>query len=587
MSTSVIHLLDEETVSHIAAGEVVERPASVVKELVENSIDAGATRIRVLIKSDGSAVSRITVIDDGKGMSPEDARLAFRQHATSKISNLDDLADIRTLGFRGEALASIAAVSEIILSTRRSDEIAGTRLELSGGVITDESACGTPPGTTIEVSSLFFNTPARRKFLRTISTELAHLFDTMERTALSHPEISFQLVHQEKEKFRTSGRGDLRGVILELFGMEIAGSLISLTPMRGEVEVNGYVADPLISRRSRSQIYISVNGRQISSPALVRAIRDGFGVSIPKDEYPFAVIDCRIDPAEIDVNVHPTKREVRFSSERRVFNSVRTTIWSAITNITPPKPPIETTTAARLPIVREAEEKRPLPVSIISDTIPPYKTDRQLRQTELAIPLMGDPPCEVTPHKTTVFGQMYGTYIIAAGEEGELLIIDQHAAHEKIVYDRLVQRMGGKIESQHLLIPITIQLTRKDAVLLHDAEEDLISAGFEIEEFGVDTFAVRAVPAGGKQVDDPEEVRSLILELIEGIRGPAGERRMRIYKTIACKTAIKGNTLLSPEQMERLLSQLFQAGPPYTCPHGRPAFIRFTEEDLAHRFRRR
>ncbi|MDO8841725.1 DNA mismatch repair endonuclease MutL, partial [Methanocalculus sp.] len=367
MTGSVIHLLDEETVSHIAAGEVVERPASVVKELVENSIDAGATRIRVLIKSDGSAVQRITVIDDGDGMSPEDARLAFRQHATSKISTPDDLSEIKTLGFRGEALASIAAVSEIILSTRRREEIAGIRVQLSGGVVTSESECGIPPGTTIEVSGLFFNTPARRKFLRTISTELAHLFDTMERTALSHPEISFQLLHQDKEKFRTSGRGDLIGTILDLFGSDIAESLISLTPLRGEIEVAGYVAYPLTSKRSRSQIYISVNGRQISSPSLVRAIRDGFGISIPKDEYPFAVIDCRIDPGEIDVNVHPTKKEVRFSSERRVVDTVRTTIWSALTSIPSGQPASYNTKQASLTIENPSPLESLHPAPIISE----------------------------------------------------------------------------------------------------------------------------------------------------------------------------------------------------------------------------
>lgn len=588
MVGSVIHLLDEETVSHIAAGEVVERPASVVKELVENSIDAGATRIRVQIKSDGTVVQRITVIDDGDGMSPEDARLAFRQHATSKISTPNDLSEIRTLGFRGEALASIAAVSEIILSTRRREEIAGTRIQLSGGVVISESECGIPPGTTIEVSGLFFNTPARRKFLRTISTELAHIFETMERTALSHPEISFQLLHQDKEKFRTSGRGDLNGTILDLFGSDIAESLISLTPLRGEIEVTGYVAYPLTSKRSRSQIYISVNGRQISSPSLVRAIRDGFGISLPKDEYPFAVIDCRIDPGEIDVNVHPTKKEVRFSSERRVLDSVRTTIWSALTSISSGQSASNSQKQASLPFENPSPRESLHPAPIISERPLPYSiTDRQLRETELAPPLFERDQTVSLQKKILIFGQIYGTYILAGGDDGDLMIIDQHAAHEKIVYEKLLHGIDGKVESQHLLVPVTMQLTRKNAELILDAEEDLSSAGFIIDEFGGETVAVRAVPSGGRKIDDPEEIKSLVMELIEGIRGPAGERRMRIYKTIACRAAIKGNTHLSPEQMERLISQLFHAKPPYTCPHGRPAVIHFAREDLEHLFRRR
>ena len=590
MADPIIHLLDEETISHIAAGEVVERPASVVKELVENAIDAGASRIRVLVKSDGTGIRQITVIDDGSGMSPEDAHLAFRQHATSKITTAGDLAGISTLGFRGEALASIAAVSEVALTTRRRDDLAGTRITLSGGMITGVSESAAPPGTTIEVKSLFFNTPARRKFLRTVSTELAHVFDLMERTALSHPELSFQLVHQEKEKFITPGRGDLLETIQGLFGAGRARALIPLAPLRGEIPVVGYVAYPLGSRTNRNQIYISVNGRQITSASLVRAIRDGFGTSLAKGEYPFAVIDCRINPEDVDVNVHPTKREVRFSSDRQVVDAVRTTVWSALTEKSEKEVKIPHATQRPLSghgeAVLDSSVSHRKPGLSVSEGAATYgRSDQQLRVTEPAgsptpAPLVSSPALRV-------LGQVNGTYIIAISDEGELVIIDQHAAHEKIVFDLLQTREGDSSASQQLLVPVKVSLSRKDAALVMDAILDLRSAGFVIEEFGGDSVAVQAVPAGPVKLDDPAEVTSLLLEVIEGIRGPVGERRMRAFKTIACRAAIKGNAYLSQEQMERLVQQLFLAGPPYTCPHGRPAIVRFGSADLEHLFKRR
>jgi len=590
MADPTIHLLDEETISHIAAGEVVERPASVVKELVENAIDAGATRIRVFVKSDSAEIGQITVIDDGRGMSPEDAPLAFRQHATSKIKTAGDLAEISTLGFRGEALASIAAVSEVTLTTRRRDDLAGTRITLSGGMITGVSESAAPPGTTIEVKCLFFNTPARRKFLRTVSTELAHVFDLMERSALSHPEISFQLMHQEKEKFTTPGRGDLLETIQSLFGGDLARTLITLSPLRGEMPVVGYVAYPLGSRTNRNQIYISVNGRQIASPSLVRAIRDGFGTSLAKGEYPFAVIDCLINPGDVDVNVHPTKREVKFSSERKVMDAVRTTVWSAVTEKSEKEVKIPHATQRPLSghgeAVPDSSVSRRKPGLSVSEGAATYgRSDQQLRMTEPA----GTPlsPPVVGLQLPRLLGQVNGTYIIAISDEGELVIIDQHAAHEKIAFDLLQKREGDSSASQQLLVPVMVTFSRKDAALVLDAIGDLRAAGFVIEEFGGDTFAVQAVPAGQMKLDDPGEIESLLLEVIEGIRGPASERRLRVFKTIACRTAIKGNTPLSQEQMERLVQQLFSAGPPYTCPHGRPAIVRFGSADLEYLFRRR
>ncbi len=590
MADPTIHLLDEETISHIAAGEVVERPASVVKELVENAIDAGATRIRVLVKSDSAEIGRITVIDDGRGMSPEDAPLAFRQHATSKIKTAGDLAEISTLGFRGEALASIAAVSEVTLTTRRREDIAGIRITLSGGMITDLSECAAPPGTMIEVRSLFFNTPARRKFLRTVSTELAHVFDLMERSALSHPEISFQLMHQEKEKFATPGRGDLLETIQSLFGGDLARTLITLSPLRGEMPVVGYVAYPLGSRTNRNQIYISVNGRQIASPSLVRAIRDGFGTSLAKGEYPFAVIDCQINPRDVDVNVHPTKREVKFSSERQVMDAVRTTVWSAVTEKAQEQLIHTPAVLKPLPTLRDqvSDKLSPAPPGqhVVSEGAATYgRSDRQLRVTEPAG--MSLSHADKGSHLPRLLGQVNGTYIIAISDEGELMLIDQHAAHEKIAFDLLWKREGDASASQQLLVPVMVTFSRKDAALVLDAIGDLRAAGFVIEEFGGDTFAVQAVPAGEMKLDDPGEIESLLLEVIEGIRGPASERRLRVFKTIACRTAIKGNTPLSHEQMERLVQQLFSAGPPYTCPHGRPAIVRFGHADLEHLFRRR
>jgi len=592
---TMIHILDEETVSHIAAGEVVERPASVVKELVENAIDASAQRIRVEIRSDGSFVRKMTVSDDGTGMTADDASLAFRQHATSKIRSADDLLEVATLGFRGEALASIAAVSEVVLTTRRKDDLVGTRLHLSGGVVTRASETGAPPGTTISVSDLFFNTPARRKFLRTVSTELAHIFDLMERIALSHPEISFTLIHQEKEKFTTSGRKDLVETIQEIFGSDLARRLIPIAPVQGGFMVTGYLAYPLPGHRSGRSTYLSVNGRQIISQPLVRAIREGFGTSLPKDRFPFAVLDIRLDPGEIDVNVHPTKREVRFRKERDVIDSLRKTVWSTLSD--------PMTTPGGATAIRKGAvglKKRHLHTRVAEGAAsypgmdagePEFskreyeRSDHKLRQTELA-----DVPAgreTTSSHVRRVLGQVHGTYILAEGEDGDLLIIDQHAAHEKIVFDALMKKREGVVSSQHLLVPVMVQLSHRDAALVRDASGDLHAAGFVIEPFGGDSWAVQAVPAAGWKMDDPDDIRSLLLEVIEGIRGPATDRQMRVCMTIACRTAIKGSTLLSREQMERLISQLLYAGPPFTCPHGRPALARFTDVDLGHLFQRR
>ncbi|RQD82086.1 MAG: DNA mismatch repair endonuclease MutL [Methanocalculus sp. MSAO_Arc2] len=592
---TMIHILDEETVSHIAAGEVVERPASVVKELVENAIDASAQRIRVEIRSDGSFVRKMTVSDDGTGMTADDASLAFRQHATSKIRSADDLLEVATLGFRGEALASIAAVSEVVLTTRRKDDLVGTRLHLSGGVVTRASETGAPPGTTISVSDLFFNTPARRKFLRTVSTELAHIFDLMERIALSHPEISFTLIHQEKEKFTTSGREDLVETIQEIFGSDLARRLIPIVPVQGGLMVTGYLAYPLPVHRSGRSTYLSVNGRQIISQPLVRAIREGFGTSLPKDRFPFAVLDIRLDPGEIDVNVHPTKREVRFRKERDVIDSLRKTVWSTLSD--PMTAPGGATAIEKGAVglkkrhlhTRVAEGAASYPGMDAGE--PEFskrdyeRSDHKLRQTELADVPAGTET--TSPHVRRVLGQVHGTYILAEGEDGDLLIIDQHAAHEKIVFDALMKKREGVVSSQHLLVPVMVQLSHRDAALVRDASGDLHAAGFVIEPFGGDSWAVQAVPAAGWKMDDPDDIQSLLLEVIEGIRGPATDRQMRVCMTIACRTAIKGSTLLSQEQMERLISQLLYAGPPFTCPHGRPALARFTDVDLGHLFQRR
>ncbi|MDE2518896.1 MAG: DNA mismatch repair endonuclease MutL [Methanocorpusculum sp.] len=602
----VITVLDEETISHIAAGEVVERAASVVKELVENAIDAGAHRIKIDLAADKTAVTRVAVTDDGCGMESDDALLAFRQHATSKISRPADLAAIGTLGFRGEAMASIAAVSQVTLTTKKhgSKRPEATRVVIHGGELVEHSATGAPEGTSVVVEGLFYNTPARRKFQKTVATELAHIYDMVERLALAHRDISFVLSYQGKERLRTYGNGSFLDVIVAVFRQSFAKELVPVAGTYGIVKVEGFVTRPGCEMKSTpSRFYLSINRRQISSRPLQWAVREGYGTLLPKGMYPAAFLDLEIDTRDVDVNVHPTKKEVRLSRERDVQTGVQDAVYCALheTRVfaasAEPDLPVTPRTAAQTPAAT-------LPLYVLGESVSPYErrtsphttysasppppgaaalrqTDKQLRRTERF-----DPP-ETTEFVPEVLGQIADTYILARSETGDLVVVDQHAAHERVMYDLLLARQEKGLSGQELIVPVQLKLTKKEAAAVPDLLPVLADAGYTLEPFGKDVWMVRTVPVVSASLGDPAVIHEIIAQALDKTSSGGEESVLdRVLKTAACRSVVKGATPMTTEQMQRLLRQLMATRSPYTCPHGRPTTIVLTKERLAAMFLR-
>ena len=608
-----IRVLDEETINHIAAGEVVERAASLVKELVENAVDAKAKKIIIDLAADTAAVKRISITDDGIGLSAEDAVLAFRQHATSKISKPDDLAEIVTLGFRGEALASIAAVSKVTFTSkeRGSSEPEAVQVVINGGELIRQTFVGAPEGTTIIVEDLFYNTPARRKFQRSVSTELSHIYDMVERIALAHREISFVLLYQGKERFRTYGTGSYPDAVAAVFGTTFARDLLPVEKTGGIAEVSGYVSKPGCNMRpTPTRFYLTINGRQITSKSLQWAVREGYGTLLPKGMYPAAFLDIKIDPREVDVNVHPTKREVRLSRERDVGSAVRDAVYTAlhddeIFSAAPASAKPEQQKLFEEKKEEEAEvrvektyvpaEHTPSPKRSLHEAVMSYltpqapaepvrsalrQTEIQLRRTETSAEEKAD--VEVPE----VLGQIGDTYIACRNAKGELVIVDQHAAHERVMYDQLLKKVEEKKASQELLAPVTLTLSRAESARMPELSEILAQAGYVIEPFGQDVWAVRSVPVISSTLGDVKVIHEIIAEAA-GITEKNPERVLdRVVKTVACRAVVKGNTPLTKNQMERLLRQLSETDSPYTCPHGRPTALVLSKEKLASMFLR-
>ena len=602
-----IHVLDEETINHIAAGEVIERAASVVKELVENAVDADAKKITIDLTADTSAVTRISVSDDGIGVSAEDAVLAFRQHATSKITEPDDLAGIITLGFRGEALASIAAVSKVTFTSkeRGSGNPEATQVIIHGGELIRQTSAGAPEGTTILVEDLFYNTPARKKFQRSVSTELSHIYDMVERIALAHREVSFVLLYQGKERFRTYGTGSYPDAISAVFGNTFAKDLLPVEIDNRIAQVKGWVSKPGCNMRpTATRFYLTINGRQISSKSLQWAVREGYGTLLPKGMYPAAFLDITLDPREVDVNVHPTKREVRLSREREVGSVVRDAVYTALHDeqVFAAAPAVETPVIQqKLDLGEEKLEKPKVeyksepPKMSLHERVTSYlsetpqseprhaagrQTEVQLRRTETAAETK--PTVEVPE----VLGQIGDTYIAARNAKGELVIIDQHAAHERVMYDQLLKKVAEKKAAQELLTPVTLTLSRSEAASMTELSAVLEQAGYVIEPFGHDVWAVRAVPVISSTLGDVSVIHEIIAEAA-GISEKNPERVLdRVVKTVACRAVVKGNTPLTKNQMERLLRQLAETDSPYTCPHGRPTALVLSKEKLGSMFLR-
>jgi DNA mismatch repair protein MutL len=588
-----IRVLDEATITRIAAGEVIERPASVAKELLENAIDAGARRVRIEVFTEKRAIQRIRVTDDGSGMSPADAELAFAPHATSKIRSAQDLSAIRTLGFRGEALASIAAVARVTLVTksRATGPLAGTKVVVEGGTTREVAETGVPAGTSLTVEDLFFNTPARKKFQKSLPTELAHLQHTVENAAFAHPEVAFTLLVNGDERLTTTGTGNLGDLLISLYGPDDARQIRRIDASFPFMRLSGYLSLPPFTRKTPGRLTLVINGRPVYSRQVLEAIREGYGTLLPKDRYPYGVLHMDLDLSLVDVNVHPAKHQVRMSRESEILRAVSESIEKALFSPDLLSGIHETEPGKPGQMPDAVCEALPAYMAKTGDSlIPPVvthtgsmRTDRQLRQTELSTGLQTGIPA--LPDMD-IIGQFGGIYLIAETPGGELMIIDQHAAHERILYEQVKSREDAEHQTQELLVPHVIRPRPADAGLLREYLPDLAREGFSIDAFGGNSFVVRAVPVVLGRIEDTGIIDEVIDELLDGpVRAP-GERRERIAKIIACRGAIKAGTACTREQCLRLVEQLRQAKNPYTCPHGRPTIIRFSREQLDAMFRR-
>jgi DNA mismatch repair protein MutL len=581
-----IRILPDILSNQIAAGEVVERPASVVKELMENSIDAGADQIRVEIGQGGKSL--IQVSDNGMGMDHDDALLSIERYATSKIRRAEDLHAIASLGFRGEALPSIAAVSRFRMVTRSSRSDAATEIVIEGGKIKAVNQTGAPAGTLISVGQLFFNTPARRKFLKTANTEMGHISETVACVALSAPDIGFRLVHNNKTVRDWPKTDDPMERAVDVLGNDFRPLLYPLDHQGGRAEISGWIADPSATRSSTSRIYVFVNGRFIRDRGIIYALCEGFRGRLMKGRFPVAVVFLKIPHQEVDINVHPAKQEVRFLNQRQVLDAVRRAVENAWQQ--PPRPRPKADAVLNPP---------PWEQSSLFEPKSSYVPDQSTAFKPKTAPLNSDPGPK-TPHepaqaffepgflsKARVIGQFKNTYIVCEKPD-ELLLIDQHAAHERILYEKL-SRLGtrDKTPAQRLLMPETIELTYKQAPLMEQLLPELGAMGFEMEPFGDRTFVVQAVP----EMLGEEKISDLVADMAEAAEtmGSAPELSRlldRCLIVMACHGAIRANQALTDQEMSAMIEQLNDCENPFHCPHGRPTVIRWPLSHLEKRFRR-
>ena len=634
-----IKILPEAVANKIAAGEVVERPASVVKELLENSLDAGAMRIRLEVEGGGK--KRIQVVDDGCGMVRDDALLAFERHATSKLRSAEELLSVASLGFRGEALPSVAAVSRLVLETRSSEEKAGTRIEFAGGRMLSVQETGLPPGTSVTVRDLFYNTPARRKFLRSEATELSHITFLVTHYALVFPEKSFLLSTAAGELMNVSPVGAPRERVFQLFGGELLEELVELGPNsrpilleppesgppdlsvasfnNQQVSLSGFVSRPQVQKLQRNWIYIFVNRRLVRDRVLLHASQEAYRNLLPPRCFPVALLFLEMPYTEVDVNVHPSKTEIRFRHQSFVHDFVRDSIRECLTRARP----ISTFPAGASWAPEAAPGKVTAPPAASSPPAPwresfrlsepPLPPQEQSFRFQPGVEVSAKSGCgaevvaapseelsEAVPYRLIggehvdseleqlrPLGQIQDSFIVAASPSG-LWLIDQHVAHERILFERfLARRADGAVESQRLLMPYVLRLTAAQGALWEQIESELATAGFETEPFGQNTVAVKAAPAGV----NVEEVAKLLTELVETLekesRALTPEAlRQKIAASVACHAAIKINTPLEPRKMEWLLSELAATRFPMSCPHGRPVVLKYGMREILKAFHR-
>ena len=609
---SRIQLLDNATIDKIAAGEVVERPSSVVKELVENAIDAGATAVTVEIKDGGISFLRVT--DNGKGIPADQVKEAFLRHATSKIRTSEDLHNIHSLGFRGEALSSIAAVSQVEMMTKTNDSLMGVHYQMEGGKETGFSEVGVPDGTTILVKNIFFNTPARRKFLKTAATEGGYIADLCEHLAMSKPEVSFRFIANNQVKFHTSGNGDIREIIYRIFGKDFIREIIPIDCKEEGIHIQGFLGKPSLNRSNRNFENCFINGRYVKSTFLFKAIEEGYRAYLMQHKFPFAVLYFTIDTDKVDVNVHPTKMDIRITDSQKYYDFI---VKSISETLSKPEmiPNIEQSENLSKTPVREAVERSSVPEPFEQRRMQEYKvkedfsyiTNRLFGEEVPVIPNTNNPsavtakivenPVQINlfeekilkqenKTKFEILGQIFQTYWLVRYED-QLLFIDQHAAHEKVKYEKLMKSLKAKdIISQALQPPLVLHLTQKEEAALEEYHSYFEALGFVWEDFGSHSIAMRQMPVDLYGKSEKRFFEEILDELVEnGCKGTPEVIQEKIA-SMACKSAVKGNQSIHLTEMNALLEQLFEAENPYHCPHGRPTIISMSKSDLEKKFKR-
>lgn len=639
-----INLLSQSTIDKIAAGEVVERPASVVKELLENAIDAGASAVTVELKEGGISLIRVT--DNGCGIEKEQVKKAFLRHATSKITSIEDLTYVESLGFRGEALSSISAVAQVEVITKTKEDLTGVKYSIAGGMEEDFEEIGAPSGTTFLIHNLFYNTPARKKFLKQPQTEAGYVADLMEHIALSKPEISVKFVNNGQVRFHTSGNGDLKEVIYRIYGKEMADAVIPFEADKEFCHVKGYIGKPEINRSNRNFEIYFMNGRFIKDDIISKAIEEGYRQYVMQHKFPFVVLHIEMQPQEIDVNVHPSKMQIRIHKGNEVYQFLSEAIKERLSRIE---------MIPRVILTEEKEtQKEPLKApepfevkrieNMVKEEIPVYDISggRKLEKSDVVqastqqIPQIKDSLQKVVTSRVfgaetndksyknegihanvikagehilverpaqlnlfeekilskdarneyRIMGQIFDTYWLIAFQD-KLLIIDQHAAHEKVKYERLVKELKEKqVSSQMLNPPLILSLTGKETQLLKDCMPHFETMGFEIEEFGSDAYAVRSMPVDLYGHNEKELFTEILDELSENPLKGTPDVILDKLASMACKAAVKGNNSMSTEEMESLIDELLTLDNPYHCPHGRPTIISMSKYEIEKKFKR-
>lgn len=626
---SKIQLLTERIYNKIAAGEVVERPASVLKELLENSLDAGALRITVAVRQGGEQL--ISVTDDGEGMDPDDAILCFEAHATSKIKTEKDLFAITSFGFRGEAMPSIASVAKVTLHTRRRDSAEGFEVVINGGKMLASAPFGCAPGTEVVVRDLFFNTPARKKFLRSRATEEKHIAEMITNISLAHPEIGFELTFDGRPFLSSPAAKDPLPRIRALFGRDYADAMIPVSGSEHGITVNGFIARRSFTRPTRMEQRIFVNGRPVESQAVYRGIREGCGPTLDKGRYQPCILFLSLDPSRVDVNVHPAKREVRFSSDYEVTGSVRSAVSAALRtaetaaldlggslfssreaecpgNVSPapfpdiPAVPFDTARTPETALLDRVMANAFVDYTPSALTAPPVRavslpgfSEPRERSGVTPLPEQSEESAggeralaggkQAEPLGVRLIGIFSDTYILAEKPDG-LVLIDQHAAHERILFERILKGVDGTL-SQRLLIPVTIELSRPDMAFLSRNAEFVEQVGYEVELFGQNTVKLSAIPAALPQDRAGDTFRDMLSRAIDSGSSATARTDLETVAMSACKAAVKANDKLTVEEAVALLKQLVQCEQPFTCPHGRPTILNISTREIERRFGRR